>query len=580
MVVCYATASRGALHKTLLLACLQFFHCRGFTCVPASTQVRAASIRPVSFNAPTALTDSSRTLLSEQVGAWNGTLSFPPCKQLLEMPLGAHVLSDVVTLSGRHPNQLHKFRVKLYPRGAGDSFSSPSTSVSNRLFKNKQQGGFGMSYRILPMFERKSSDDQRVGIFMEYLPDSPDDSVDATFSLRLKGNQAEGPLFDIEWRSGMRFVSLQQSKLVEGRANDFGAHLLQTKLLPSFAGGVDSEQPLLLHLEIVLHDNVQSSALDGQHGPSNWFKLKDIRTTTNSSTHDPQVRVGRIVVPILQRLSQRPRMFQQGAYPGVEYRIMRIADPTTDADLFCSRPGADYELKPIYPLVPQLERQWPIRINEQDIPKLYTPAMYNAVSAIGSLLTAVSGLVTAFVISQCVSLFVIPSLSMDPTLHVGDVLLVDKVTPRVFPQWNHKPGSVVLFHPPERLQVLLQQQSGSRLSDRDLFVKRVAAETGDALVVRKDGRVLVNGQDVSSGRRDLCETEPLRLIEKYIEPHDEQAPLTVPADQVAVLGDCGSVSIDSRVWGTLPVQDIVGRPIIRLWPLSRFGNIPDLPREP
>jgi signal peptidase I len=296
-------------------------------------------------------------------------------------------------------------------------------------------------------------------------------------------------------------------------------------------------------------------------------------STMSLTTHDPErVRVGKVVVPVLNRLGQRPRMFELGAYPGVEFRILLILDPVTGQERFTSCPGALYDLKPIYPLVPQLERSWPVRVSEQDIPKLLTPNMYNALSAAGSLLTAITGLLTAFVISQAISLFFIPSRSMDPTLQVGDVLLVDKVTPRLMRMGQRDEGRVVLFSPPSALRDIVAANGGT-LTSRDLFVKRIAAaQPGDTVSVNAAGQVTVNDQPVR-GRRDLCAAEPLRLIDKYVKPNQQ----VLGKDEVYVLGDCSSVSIDSRVWGALPSSEIVGRPIMRLWPLERFGSIGALP---
>jgi signal peptidase I len=48
----------------------------------------------------------------------------------------------------------------------------------------------------------------------------------------------------------------------------------------------------------------------------------------------------------------------------------------------------------------------------------------------------------------------------------------------------------------------------------------------------------------------------------------------VPRDTSYVLGDCGEVSVDSRVWGPLEDEKVIGRPILRLWPPARFGPIP------
>lgn len=449
-----------------------------------------------------------------------------------------------------------------------------------------------MSYRVLPMFGPPP--DEKVGVYLQFLPKNKTETIDATFALRMKGQQRKGPKFDVEWRAGMRFVHLEETKLAEGRANDFGAHLMQTQLLADFVGYSDidsksSDMPVDLSLDIVIHekpslaDPNRMTVDQSSDKPTTLFfgrALRDLRESQDSSEyHDPdQLRVGRVVVPILRNLSERPSMFRLGTYPGVEYRILRVIDRETGADIFYSRPGADYELMPIYPLVQQLERQWPVRVNEKDIPKLYTPTMYNGISAIGSLFTAVTGLLSAFIISQAISIFVIPSRSMEPTLQVGDVLLVDKLTPRLsnklnLNKYNEWVGNVILFQPTDTLQDIVLKSGGRRLTDRELFVKRVAAGPGSTLkVADTSGAVEIDGR-APLERRDFCGEEPTRLIEKFLRQGDE---FKVGPDQVAVLGDCSSVSIDSRVWGPLPTENIVGRPLLRVWPLSRVGRVQSL----
>ena len=157
-----------------------------------------------------------------------------------------------------------------------------------------------------------------------------------------------------------------------------------------------------------------------------------------------------------------------------------------------------------------------------------------------------------------------------PTLQVGDVLLVEKVTPRLSNNYNNKVGDMVLFAPPPRLREIVSSSGGKQLSDRDLFVKRIAARPGDVVTVDPTGAVQINDATPPFGR-DLCDTEPLKLIERYIQPVESQS---VGKGKVFVLGDCGSVSVDSRVWGSLDTTNIKGKPIIRIWPLLRFGNIP------
>jgi signal peptidase I len=516
----------------------------------------------------------------------NVTLTFPSFVELMDLSPGEFVVSEPFVCSNRY-----QFRVKLYPRGGGHS---------NSLSTND---GFGMAYQITSPL-RKGYTEERVGMYLQFLGktshwDNDDDNyddnnmVDATFALRLQGRQRFTRKFDVEWRAGMRFVAtVEKSNLQHGCANDFGAHLMQTSMLKNFLGIAErslddaASTPITAVVEVIVHntdaeiqeelektktrtttnDTVAVAATTDV--PSFFGALgRDVRRTMGRpDLHDSEkVRVGKIVVPILSKLSQRPKMFEQGSYPGVEYRILRILKDGQER--FTSCPGADYELKPIYPLVAQLERPWPVTVNEKDIPLLYTPSMYNIISAVGSLFTAVTGLFGAFVISQAVSLFFIPSKSMDPTLQVGDVLLVDKVSPRLVRQ--QKVNDIILFSPPSKLQEIVAQ-SGGKLNNRDLFVKRIAAVPGERVTVEANGQVIVNDNNVVDGRRDVCEAEPLRLIEKYIRPAKDQV---IEQDNVFVMGDCSSVSVDSRVWGSLETKQIVGKPILRIWPLEKFGPL-------
>jgi signal peptidase I len=461
---------------------------------------------------------------------------------------------------------VHNFRVLLYPRG-GASLAKNKPLVGEQK-EEDQTSGFGMSYKILPMI---GSPAERVGVYLQYLPTNGDDSVDVTFDLRLRGQQTSGRKFDLEFNGGMRFT--KEGKLSEGTASDFGAHLMQTPLLEEFMGAEQgSEMPLQVSARLTVHPELargESEEVAQRESKNQPFGFNDIRLGSNGLHNTNAVRVGKVVVPLLQNLKDRPRMFEVGAYPGVEYRILRIFSEDGH-EIFGSAPGSSYELKPIYPLVDALERQWPVSVQEAEIPRLYTANMYNAISALGSLFTAVFGLLTAFIVSQAVSLFFIPSRSMDPTLQIGDVLVVEKVSPRVLKGNNHK-GDVVLFHPPSLLQEIVSA-NGGRITDRDLFVKRVAAEPGDIVKVDASGAVTVNGEETKEGR-DLCEAEPLRLIERYVRAGETK----IKDGEVFVMGDCSSVSVDSRVWGPLSNDEIVGKPLVRAWPFNRFGSIASLP---
>ncbi|KAI0564524.1 S26 family signal peptidase [Gracilaria domingensis] len=152
-------------------------------------------------------------------------------------------------------------------------------------------------------------------------------------------------------------------------------------------------------------------------------------------------------------------------------------------------------------------------------------------------------------------IYSIPTVSMEPSLHVGDALLVEKLSLHATPP--HK-GEIVLFTPPSRLKNILmssaQRQTTSRIPHRnDLFVKRVVAVPGDVIEVRVTG-VFVNGRRVD----DNVPNSPL------------VAPRIIPDGFIFVVGDNPSQSLDSRYWGLLPIDCVVGRPVARIFPPQRL----------
>jgi hypothetical protein len=104
-------------------------------------------------------------------------------------------------------------------------------------------------------------------------------------------------------------------------------------------------------------------------------------------------------------------MFDIGLYPGVEYRIQEILvndepissilditnDYTTDD---CIR----FRVRPAYKLIPELERLWPVDVTLSDIPWCLSRGAYNVVTVAGSGFLALTFLIGAFLISQCITL--------------------------------------------------------------------------------------------------------------------------------------------------------------------------------
>jgi signal peptidase I len=152
-------------------------------------------------------------------------------------------------------------------------------------------------------------------------------------------------------------------------------------------------------------------------------------------------------------------------------------------------------------------------------------------------------LVQAFVLKA----FFIPSGSMRPTLQVNDRVLVNKLSYRF---GDVQRGDLIVFHKPD----------DAPASDVNDFIKRVIAIEGDEIEDR-DGTVYVNGQPVD---------------EPYL-PDDAFTtgirPQTIPEDHVFVMGDNRNFSVDSRVFGPIPEDSIIGEAILRVWPPSDLGRI-------
>ncbi len=144
----------------------------------------------------------------------------------------------------------------------------------------------------------------------------------------------------------------------------------------------------------------------------------------------------------------------------------------------------------------------------------------------------------------------IPSGSMLPTLQLEDRVLVQKLLPRL--GFSPGVGSIVVFHPPE---ALLEAGYDSQAA----LIKRVVAVGGDQVEVR-DGRLWRNGEAVDPD----WSRDPMT----YSLP-----PLRVPPGHLLVLGDNRNASLDSHLWGPLPVRRVIGTAVWRYWPLERFGPL-------
>ena len=146
-----------------------------------------------------------------------------------------------------------------------------------------------------------------------------------------------------------------------------------------------------------------------------------------------------------------------------------------------------------------------------------------------------------------VQTFFIPSGSMEPTLHVGDRILVNKLSVR-FGTINV--GDIIVFKAPPT-----EHCDDGSYSD---LVKRVIGLPGQ-IITSKGNTVYVNGKPLKEPWKYWPDLNP--AIKK----------LKVPANNYYVMGDNRANSCDSRFWGTVPRSDIIGKAFFRMWPLSRVG---------
>jgi signal peptidase I len=193
--------------------------------------------------------------------------------------------------------------------------------------------------------------------------------------------------------------------------------------------------------------------------------------------------------------------------------------------------------------------------------------------------------IAIFVVTFIVQAFQIPSESMENTLLIGDYLLVDKLHFGNDGLWGHllpyqtvKRGDIIVFHYP--------------VHPVEHFVKRVVAVPGDRLRLI-NRKVYVNGVALSepyvhySRPHDVFRDEFPRLDVAFVPSLNgswlvqmkkllDDNQLIVPQGSYFVMGDNRDDSLDSRYWGFVPQENIVGRPLVIYWSMRS----PDPPAGP
>jgi signal peptidase I len=181
--------------------------------------------------------------------------------------------------------------------------------------------------------------------------------------------------------------------------------------------------------------------------------------------------------------------------------------------------------------------------------------------AFGCLIEAVETIVLTAIIFFVLQNFVaqpfqVEQVSMRDTIEPQQYVLVDKLTPRF--DGYHR-GDIIVFKPP----------SNTETGGDQPYIKRIVGIGGDAIQIKKDGNVYVNGTLLD---------EPYLFIGPDGKPQPTnahgQSTWTVPDGELFVMGDHREASQDSRDFGPIPLSSVVGRAWLRYWPAASFGVLP------
>ena len=216
-------------------------------------------------------------------------------------------------------------------------------------------------------------------------------------------------------------------------------------------------------------------------------------------------------------------------------------------------------------------------MNQEKVAPLPTPAVASTLQRPEQRGTIAEWTVTILLLlfgtTTLVQAFVIPTGSMEDTLLVGDHLLVDKLTyapagpvsKYILPYRDVKRGDIIVFRYPVDI--------------RQTFVKRVVGVPGDR--IRLDNKQLYrNGvkidesfkfhkSDMIDPYRDVFPGQPdFHAMERgrdMLEKHVLNGELVVPPNSYFAMGDNRDNSLDSRYWGFVPRENIIGKPLIIYW---------------
>lgn len=198
-------------------------------------------------------------------------------------------------------------------------------------------------------------------------------------------------------------------------------------------------------------------------------------------------------------------------------------------------------------------------------------------SGVSSLVELVVIVVIALLLAFGIQAFLIkpyriPSESMEPTLDIGQRVLVNRIGNRFS---DPHVGEIVVFHPPSGASSQTcgnsrQGQGSDQACDTPTsgqssqnFIKRVVAGPGDTITI-VDGHVMRNGRLQPDGFTRPCGTSRACNFRN---------PITIPKGSWFMMGDNRGASDDSRFWGPVPKRWIIGGAFFTYWPPGKIGPL-------
>lgn len=144
--------------------------------------------------------------------------------------------------------------------------------------------------------------------------------------------------------------------------------------------------------------------------------------------------------------------------------------------------------------------------------------------------------------------YVVSGASMSPTFETGHYLIIDKIS--------------YTFNAPARYDVIVMKFPEDTSRD---FIKRIIGLPGETVQI-KDGVVtIINAANPTGFKLDQSFVTYTKL---------DNTTTTLPSNEYYVMGDNRAGSYDSRAWGPLPKSDIIGKPLLRLYPINQIDVYP------